>query len=87
MYDALGLTAGEREAVYEGVTELVQNRRRRAGNIQSASSSVVQDQTAGKPAFQVVPNHSVLAPGVTADNLKDIIYELEEEEFLEKMGL
>ena len=30
MFDALGLTAGEREAVYEGVTKLVSNRKRRA---------------------------------------------------------
>ena len=30
VFDALGLTAGEREAVYAGVTELVQNRRQRA---------------------------------------------------------
>ena len=40
-----------------------------------------------KPEFRVVPNHSRLAPGVNPDNIKDIIYELEEDEFLEKMGL
>ena len=85
VFDALGLTAGERNAVYEGVTELVQNRRRRAGNIQGTSSSVAQDQTAGKPEFRVVPNHSGLAPGVDAGNLKGIIHDLEDEEFLEKL--
>ena len=30
VFDILGLTQGERDAVYEGVTELVENRRRRA---------------------------------------------------------
>ena len=30
VYDALGLTSAEREAVYDGVTELVENRKRRA---------------------------------------------------------
>ena len=33
VYEALGLTAGERDAVYEGVRELVGNRRRRAGSV------------------------------------------------------
>ncbi len=32
VFDALGLTAGERVAVYEGVTELVENRKRRANS-------------------------------------------------------
>ncbi len=30
VFDALSLTQGERDAVYEGVTELVENRLRRA---------------------------------------------------------
>ena len=33
VFDALGLTAGERVAVHEGVTELVTNRKRRAGSV------------------------------------------------------
>ena len=33
VFEALGLTAGEREAVYEGVYELVGNRKRRAGSV------------------------------------------------------
>ncbi len=33
VFDALGLTAGERDAVYAGVTELVENRRRRARSV------------------------------------------------------
>ena len=33
VFDVLGLTAGEREAVYEGVWELVGNRKRRAGSV------------------------------------------------------
>ena len=45
------------------------------------------DAPAGKkPVFKVVPNHSGFAPGVTADNLKDIIRDLEDEEFLEKLN-
>ena len=33
VYDALGLTVGERDAVYEGVAELVGNRKRRARSV------------------------------------------------------
>lgn len=33
VFDALELTAGEREAVYEGVTKLVTNRKRRASSV------------------------------------------------------
>ena len=33
VFDALGLTADERDAVYEGVSELVINRKRRAGSV------------------------------------------------------
>ena len=33
VYDTLGLTFGEREAVQEGVAELVDNRKRRAGSV------------------------------------------------------
>ena len=39
-----------------------------------------------KPPFKVVPNKSGFAPGVTADNLKDVIHDLEDEEFLEKLN-
>ena len=82
VFDALNLTAGERDAVYEGVAELVNNRKHKASSVgQSVGAS------ADKPRFEVVPNHSGLAPGVTADNLKDVIFQLEEEEFLEKLGL
>ena len=37
--------------------------------------------------FKVVPLVIGYAPGVNDENLKDIIYELEEAEFLEKLGL
>ena len=33
VFDVLSLTQGERDAVYEGVTELVENRRRRARSV------------------------------------------------------
>ena len=36
--------------------------------------------------FTVVPNSGGFAPGVTADNLKDVILDLEDGEFLEKIG-
>ena len=39
-----------------------------------------------KPPFKVLPNKSGFAPGVTADNLKDVFHELEDEEFLEKLN-
>ncbi|MCY4414722.1 MAG: Eco57I restriction-modification methylase domain-containing protein [Chloroflexi bacterium] len=60
---------------------------RRAMSVSGGASSAGATRESTKPQFQVVPNHSGLAPGVTADNLKDIIHELEEEEFLENMGL
>ena len=41
----------------------------------------------GKTEFRVVPNRGGLAPGVTPENLKDIIFEQEEQDFLEKLGL
>ena len=40
----------------------------------------------GKPEFRVVPNRGGLATGVTPDNLKDIIQDLEDEKLLEKLG-
>lgn len=81
VFDSLDMTSGEQDAVYEGVTELVRNRRQRARSVQGNSSAASQDRTAGKPEFRVVPNHSGLAPGVTADNLKDILYEMEVEDY------
>ena len=83
VFDALGLTAGERDAVYEGVTELVQNRRRRAGSVSRAvSGGTAKD----KPRFEVVPIRGGYAPGVNDHNLKDIIFDLEDQEFLEKLN-
>ena len=43
-------------------------------------------QGAAKTEFRVVPNHSGLAPGVDAGSFKDVIYDLEDEEFLEKLA-
>ena len=40
-----------------------------------------------KPRFEVAPNKGGLAPGVTPENLKDVILEMEGQEFLEKLGL
>ena len=82
MFDALGLTAGEREAVYAGVTELVENRRRRARSVREPASTSGSD----KPPFKVVPIRGGYAPGVNDHNLKDIIFDLEDQEFLEKLN-
>ena len=41
VFDALGLTAGERIAVHEGVAELVGNRKRRAGSVLEAPQAGV----------------------------------------------
>ena len=86
VYDALGLTPGEREAVYEGVVELVENRRRRARSVRGTAGATGGERTRDKPAFKIAPLVSGYAPGVNDKNLKDIIRELEDEEFLEKIG-
>ena len=39
-----------------------------------------------KPVFKVVPNRGGYAPGVNDSNLKDVILNLEDEEFLEKLN-
>lgn len=43
-------------------------------------------QAAAKPRFRVVPNRGGFAPGVDPNNLKDIIHDLEDEEFVEKLA-
>ena len=40
-----------------------------------------------KPKFEVVPNKGGLAPGVTPENLKDVIREMDDEYLLRKLGL
>ena len=65
------------------MTELVQNRRRRAGSVSRAvSGGTAKD----KPRFEVVPIRGGYAPGVNDHNLKDIIFDLEDQEFLEKLN-
>ena len=39
-----------------------------------------------KPPFVMTINHSGLAPGVTPENIKDIIFDQEDEEFMEKIN-
>ena len=39
-----------------------------------------------KPPFVMTINHGGLAPGVTPENIKDIIFDQEDEEFLEKLN-
>lgn len=86
VFDALGLTAGERDAVYEGVTEMGSNRRRRAGSVRGTASAASQDQAAGKPAFSVVPIRGGCPPGANDHNLRDVIFDPEDQEFLEKLN-
>ncbi len=86
VFDVLGLTQGEREAVYAGVAELVGNRKRRAGSVSGSANPTGAARAKDKPAFRVAPNRGGLAPGVTADNIKDIIFDSEDEDFLEKLN-
>ena len=85
VFDALGLTPAERQAVYAGVTELVENRRRRARSVSGPTSSAAVAEA--NPPFRLVPHRGGFVPGVTVNNLKDIIFDLEDEEFMEKLGL
>ncbi len=80
VFNALELTAGERDAVYEGVWELVQNRQQRARGRTEPAGAGARD----KPPFKVVPLVSGFAPGVNPDNLKEILYEMDMADYLEK---
>ena len=86
VFDALGLTAGEREAVYEGVRELVGNRKRRAGSV-SGSARVAGEPAKDKLPYKITRTVSGYAPGVNDENLKDVINEMEDEYLLRKLGL
>ena len=44
------------------------------------------ERAQSKPAFKVVPNRGGFTPGVDPSNLKYIIPDLEDEEFLEKIN-
>ena len=57
-------------------------------NIQTldATGPYAPAKAAAKPEFRVVPNRGGFAPGVGPNNLKDIIHDLEDEEFLEKLA-
>ena len=99
VFDYLGFSKHQ-DDVQEQLLELVAFRtsrssrlptsvtRREAGSVSgdASSASATGQPTTEKPRFEVVPNHSGLAPGVTPDNLKDIIFDLEEKEFLEKLN-
>ena len=84
VYEALRLTAGECEAVYAGVRELVGNRRSRAGSVRGPASAALPEQTAGKSEFRVVPHRSGFAPGVDPDQIKQLLYEMELEDYRRK---
>ncbi len=57
-------------------------------NIQTldASGPDAPVQMAAKTEFRVVPNRGGFAPGVDPNNLKDIIHDLEDEEFVERLA-
>ena len=98
VFDYLGFSKLQ-DAVRDRLLELVAFRtsrssryptsvtRRGVGSMSGGVSAGGATRQSTGPEFRVVPNHSRLAPGVNTDNIKDIIYELEEEEFLETMGL
>ena len=60
---------------------------RDAGSVSGAASAAGGEPQKQKEPFKVVPLASGYAPGVNDDNLKDVIRELEDQEFLEKLGL
>ena len=80
VYDALGLTAGERDAVHEGVVELVGNRKRKAGSVGQTPIAPAP----ARPRFKVEPLAHGYAPGVNDDNLKEVLYEMEMEDYWRK---
>ena len=84
VFGTLGLTAGEREAVYEGVAELIGNRRRRARSMGGTANDGARVED--KPPFKIVPNRGGYAPGVNDNNLMDVIRDWEDKEFLEKLN-
>ena len=50
------------------------------------SGDVGVEKAERKAVFKVVPNRGGFAPGVDPRNLKQIIFDLEDEEFLERLG-
>ena len=82
VFDALGMTTGEREAVYAGVNELVGNRRRRAGNVSGTAGAAGSESADQKVPFQVVPISGGFAPGVDPYNLKQLLHEEDVEKYL-----
>jgi len=48
------------------------------------ASSAPPEQTAGKSEFWVVPHRSGFAPGVDPDQIKQILYEMELEDYQRK---
>ena len=79
VYDALGLTAGEQDAVHAGVAELVGNRKRRARSLAGPASAAPQKQ---KEPFKVVPISGGFAPGVDPYNLKQLLDKEDIEKYL-----
>ena len=55
-------------------------------NEEMAASARAGERAEDKPRFEVVPNRGGFAPGVDPSNLKEIIQDLEDEEFLEKLA-
>ena len=54
-------------------------------NEETAASAKAGERAEDKPRFEVVPNRGGFAHGVDPSNLKEIIQDLEDEEFLEKL--
>lgn len=65
------------------MTTLTQ-RTRPTGSAPGPASSAPPEQTAEKSEFRVVPNQSGFAPGVDPDQIKQILYEMELEDYHRK---
>ena len=59
----------------------------RADSAPGAASSAPPEQTAEKSEFRVVPNQSGFAPGVDPNQIKQILYEMELEDYQRKSAL
>ena len=57
---------------------------RPTGSAPGPAGSAPPEQTAGKSEFRVVPNQSGFAPGVDPNQIKQLLYEMELEDYQRK---
>ena len=78
VFDALGLTAAERVAVYEGVTELVTNRKRRARSVPDGPRATDAEETA---ADAVAHNIVTRGQSIYDEKIRDKVEQTERGKF------